>query len=84
MLEAEILRQGKDFHQRVQSDWERTAKGEIHKEHGIVFGIDPKKTTYIRRGRIDLFVDKIGEFVAVIERARGLAFDSGQSLIFNK
>ncbi len=67
MLEPEILRQGKDFHERVQSDWERTAEGGIHKEHGIVFGIDPKKTTHIRRGRIDLFVDEIGDFVAVIE-----------------
>jgi hypothetical protein len=66
-VEPEILRRGKEFHFRVQSDWEKTAEGGIHKEHGIVFGVDPSQATHIRRGRIDLFVDELGDFVAVIE-----------------
>jgi len=66
-LEPEILRRGKQFHQRVQSDWEQTAEGGIHKEHGIVLSVVPKQPTHIRRGRIDLFIDQVGGFVAVIE-----------------
>ena len=66
-LEPEILRRGKQFHQLVQSDWEQTAEGGIHKEHGIVLSVVPKQATHIRRGRVDLFVDELGDFVAVIE-----------------
>jgi hypothetical protein len=66
-LEPEILRLGKEFHRRVQSDWERTAEGKIHCEHGIAFGVDVKRAAHLRRGRIDIFVDKISDFVTVVE-----------------
>ena len=66
-MEPEILRRGKEFHQRVQLDWKNTAEGQIHLEHKIVRGLNDQNTTHIRRGRIDLFVDEIGDFVTVVE-----------------
>ncbi|MBI2999333.1 MAG: hypothetical protein HYY46_12945 [Deltaproteobacteria bacterium] len=66
-MEPEILQLGKAFHRRVQSDWERTAEGKIHSEHGIVFGIDIARAMRVRRGRVDLFVDELGDFVTIVE-----------------
>jgi hypothetical protein len=66
-VEPKILQLGKEFHRRVQSDWKRTAEGEIHCEHVIAFGIDKKHVAHFRRGRLDIFVDKVSDFVAVIE-----------------
>jgi len=66
-LEPEILRRGKEFHRRVQSDWEKTAEGKIHCEHRIACVLNDNSAKHVRRGRLDLFVDEIGDFVGVVE-----------------
>jgi hypothetical protein len=66
-VEPDILRRGKEFHRRVQSDWEKTAEGKIHCEHGIVRALKDRNARHVRRGRLDLFVDEIGDFAAVVE-----------------
>lgn len=60
-VEPEILRRGKAFHERVQEDWHNTAEGRVHDEHTILL------TGHNRRGRLDLFVDDLGDFVTVVE-----------------
>jgi hypothetical protein len=63
--EPEILRRGKAFHRRVQSDWERTAKdGVVRSEHTITLGPDAVR---VEKGRLDLFVEELGDFVSVVE-----------------
>jgi hypothetical protein len=66
--EPDILKQGKAFHRKVQEDWKRTAKdGKIIKEHTIPFH---QVSSVLRRkkfGRLDLFVDELGNFVSVVE-----------------
>ncbi len=68
-MEPLVFRRGKDFHNRVQADWLRTAKGgRPRKEHVIVFGTPPSDVMkHVRRGRLDLFVDELGGFVSVVE-----------------
>lgn len=66
MREPEILRKGKEFHWRVQQDWKLSAKdGNISSEHRslLVHKIGHHK----RHGRLDIFVDELGDFVSVIE-----------------
>ena len=66
MVEPEILKTGKEFHRRVQEDWERTAKdGHISAEHRIP--LVPKSGHYKKHGRLDIFVDEAGDFVSVVE-----------------
>jgi len=66
MVEPEILKTGKEFHRRVQEDWERTAKdGHILAEHKIPLA--PKIGHYKKHGRLDIFVDETGDFVSVVE-----------------
>lgn len=65
-MEPEILKRGKDFHKRVQNDWEKTAQGTINREHTIIL----KKLSIQRKnktGRLDIFVDDIGDMVSVVE-----------------
>ena len=66
-MEPEILRRGKEFHQQVQLNWKNTAEGKIHLEHKIARSLNDPNTIRLRRGRINLFVDEIGDFVAVVE-----------------
>jgi len=63
--EPEILRRGKAFHRRVQRDWEDAATdGAVRSEHSIKLGKNPRR---VKRGRLDLFVDDLGDFVSVVE-----------------
>jgi len=67
-MEPEILRRGKAFHKRVQGDWENTAKGGTIKiEHSIPLSILRKKTKHQKTGRLDIFVDELGDFISVVE-----------------
>lgn len=63
--EPESLRRGKAFHDKVQSDWEETAEGNVRRERTIP--LIPKRAKRIRRGRMDLFVDGFDDMVVVVE-----------------
>ena len=66
--EPEALRRGKAFHKRVQSDLEKTAtNGKINLEHVIDLHKISPGLKRIRRGRLDLFVNELGDFVSVVE-----------------
>ena len=67
MTEPEILRKGKEFHKLVQSDWKRTAEGNIQCEHTIDLLKRTKKTKHVRKGRMDLFVNEIGDYISLVE-----------------
>lgn len=77
MREPIQLRRGKAFHKRVQDDWSGTVEDRtVRPEYGIQFdppdeelAIDPLtgKRARIRRGRIDIFIDEISDFVSVVE-----------------
>jgi hypothetical protein len=67
-MEPFQLKAGKDFHRRVQADWEETAKGgRIVAEHTIRLLPAAEDAKHIRRGRLDIFVDQLGDFVTVVE-----------------
>jgi len=57
---------GKLFHTRVQKDWTGLIEGKtVRPEHAIGFIAAGSKHT--RRGRIDIFVDQLEDFVTVVE-----------------
>ena len=60
------MRRGKEFHRRVQAAWKVTADGKIHAEHTIPLGFGTSGRR-IRRGRLDLFVNEVGDYVTVVE-----------------
>jgi len=64
-MESKMLRIGKDFHCRVQADWENTAEGKVHREWLIKLGDCNLRRA--RRGRMDIFVNDLGDFVTVVE-----------------
>jgi hypothetical protein len=67
-MEPECLRRGKEFHKKVQSDWDMNIKdGNLNIEHTINLLSYPSRAKHIKNGRLDLFVDELGEFVSVIE-----------------
>jgi len=67
-MEPEILRRGKAFHKRVQEDWEKSAKGgQINLEHTISLSLLRKKTKRPKSGRLDIFVDEMGDFISIVE-----------------
>ncbi len=67
-LEPEILRRGKAFHRRVQNNWKKTARnGTVCREHRIEFTQGSSLTRHSRAGRLDLFIDELGDFVSVVE-----------------
>ncbi len=67
-MEPEILRRGKAFHKRVQADWEKTAKGgKIKPEHTIPLSLLRKKANRPKSGRLDIFVDEMGDFISIVE-----------------
>jgi len=66
MREPEVLKRGKEFHKKVQQDWEFFAKdGNISSEHSSP--LVPKRGHHKRHGRLDIFVDELGDFVSVVE-----------------
>ena len=67
-MEPEQLRRGKRFHRRVQADWSGTVEdAPVLIEHGIALQFLPRSAKRVRRGRIDVFIDKIEDFVTVVE-----------------
>ena len=66
-MEPEILWRGKQFHNRVQADWLETAEGSIHREHSIWLSKRCVSGSHVRRGRLDIFIDEIGDMVTVVE-----------------
>jgi hypothetical protein len=67
-MEPEQLRRGKEFHRRVQADWEKTAEGGVvHPEHFVELPLLPQTAKRVRKGRLDLFVGEMGDFVSVVE-----------------
>lgn len=64
-MEPLILKRGKEFHKKVQEDWRNTAKnGDIFPEHTIPLS---HLKNLGKSGRIDIFVDDIGDFVSIVE-----------------
>lgn len=67
-MEPDQLRRGKRFHRRVQTDWSGTVENAtVRPEHGVRLQFLPRKARRIRRGRIDVFIDQIDDFVTVVE-----------------
>lgn len=65
--EPVCLRRGKAFHTKVQADWVGTAEGKIRVEHTIKLLSVDSRMRHMRRGRMDLFVDEVGDFVVIVE-----------------
>lgn len=61
MHEPEILRRGKAFHKRVQAEWVATAKDGTPCPERTIRRLNG------RRGRVDLLIEELGDFVSVIE-----------------
>jgi len=66
-MEPEILRLGKAFHAKVQEDWQKTAEGNINKEHHIELSLPSRNAQRRKTGRLDIYVDDIGDLVSVVE-----------------
>lgn len=59
--EPEPLRRGKRFHKLIQDEWLKTARdGQPTAEKSI-------KRLSGRRGRVDILVEELGDFVSVVE-----------------
>jgi hypothetical protein len=65
--EPEQLRRGKAFHLEVQADWASTAEGNVNLEHTISLLPFEIRMKSVRRGRLDILVNEIGDQVAVVE-----------------
>lgn len=68
VVEPELLRRGKEFHRLVQADW----AGEIENalvmpEHSIRFVAALGSDKRLRLRRLDIFIDRIDDFVTVVE-----------------
>jgi len=61
------LRRGRIFEARVKADWERTAEGTVENEKSISLVSGRTKSGRVKRGRMDMFVDDLGDFVSVVE-----------------
>lgn len=62
------LLRGKAFHRRVQEDWTRTGEGQgTRVEWLISLGLAPSGGKRIRKGRIDIFLDQMEDFVSIVE-----------------
>jgi hypothetical protein len=67
-MEPEALRRGKEFHRLVQTAWAGEISGAaVRPEHTIFLQSIASPATHQRRGRLDIFVGQIGDFVSVIE-----------------
>ena len=58
--EPYVLKHGKDFHKKIQSNWENQAEGDVQREKSI-------KKPSGRAGRIDIHVEAGDDLVAVVE-----------------
>ena len=67
LIEPEPLKRGKEFHRLVQKDWLNTAEGNINTEHTIRLFDANKQISLNKKGRLDLFVDEMEDFVSVVE-----------------
>lgn len=66
--EPSQLRRGKAFHTRVQQDWLGTIEGQpVRIEKYVRTGLPAIGQRQHRRGRMDIFVDRTGDFVTVVE-----------------
>ena len=67
-MEPSILRRGKLFHKRIQTDWEGTIEGKtVRPEHSIKLKLKLSSSTHSRTGRIDIFIDRMSDFVTIVE-----------------
>lgn len=67
-MEPDVFRRGKEFHQRVQRDWAGEVEGSVVRlEHGILLGLLSGEILHQRRGRLDIFIDQVDDFVSVVE-----------------
>lgn len=67
-MEPDALQRGKAFHRRVQAAWSGEVEGAtVRLEHGIHLGPLAHAITHRRRGRLDIFVDQLEDFVSVVE-----------------
>jgi hypothetical protein len=68
VVEPELLRRGKEFHRLVQASWAgEIEKATVRPEHSILFHTASSLIERNRRGRLDIFVDRIDDFVTVVE-----------------
>lgn len=66
--EPKPFRRGKLFEREVQADWEATAQGAVHTECTIPLLQKECKNGRQPRGRMDIFIDDIGDNqVAIVE-----------------
>lgn len=61
------LRRGRMFEKRVQADWSATAEGKTKTEKTIELVAGLTRKGRRKRGRIDIFVNDVGDFVVVVE-----------------
>jgi hypothetical protein len=67
-MEPFILFQGKLFHKKIQNEWHGTLEGAIvSPEYFIKLEDLFQDTKEIKSGRIDIFLDKIDDFVSLFE-----------------
>jgi len=67
-MEPEQLKLGKEFHKKVQSNWKNgIIDGHLIVEHKISFLSSNSRIKYVRTGRLDMFIDELGDFFVVIE-----------------
>lgn len=67
-MEPDQLLRGKLFHNKVQIDWEGFIEGKpVRPEYGIILKTNPEIAKKVKRGRIDIFVDKMSDFVTIVE-----------------
>jgi len=61
------LQRGREFENRVKADWKRTAEGEPETEVTIPLLAGLTKTGRRKQGRMDIYVNDVGDFVVVVE-----------------
>lgn len=67
-MEPSQLSRGKLFQARVQKDWGGLIEGKtVRTEHTILTGLISADSKHMRKGRIDIFVDQMEDFVTVVE-----------------
>ena len=65
--QPKALVRGKVFERRVKDDWEQSATGTMDMEHTIELSLVRPRGLRLRKGRVDIFVSELGDFVSVIE-----------------
>ncbi len=65
--EPKQLRRDKEFHYEVQRDWTQNAQGNVEIEKTISLNLTATRLRRRRLGRLDIFLDEEGDYVAVVE-----------------